>query len=70
MTVTETQNSRVLRHLEAGKAITPLEALEKWGIFRLGARVWDLKQMGYRIRSQLVTNAHGKRFARYSLALG
>ena len=50
----DTHAEQVLRHLKAGKPITPVEALGKFGCFRLGARIYDLKQRGYRIDRQMV----------------
>lgn len=58
---------QLLQHLKAGKSITPLEALDKWRCLRLGARVCNLRQAGYRIRTELIAR-NGKRFARYSMS--
>jgi hypothetical protein len=60
-----TQAQRILAHLRRAP-IDPLTALRKYGCFRLGARVWDLKQAGYDIRSRIVSE-RGKKFARYVL---
>lgn len=60
-----TQNTLVLNHLRSGKSITPLEALKSYGIFRLGARIWELKQSGYDIKSKIVKNKQGKHFSSY-----
>lgn len=57
---------RLKKHILAGKAITPLQALEKFGIFRLSARILDLRQEGYDIATEIVTK-NGKRFAKYQL---
>lgn len=47
--------------------LTPLEALE-WGAgFRLGARVYDLRQDGHIIDREWFTTAGGARVARYVL---
>lgn len=62
----ESQCSEILRWLQSGKSITPLEALEKFGSFRLGARILELKQAGHRIVTAMVTK-NGKRYASYSL---
>jgi len=59
-----TQCSQILRDLRRGKAITPLDALKNYGCFRLGARIYDLKQQGIKIKSSLETR-RGKRFAVY-----
>ena len=59
-----TQTDQILAHLKSGKSITPLEALDLYGCFRLGARVFGLKKLGYDIRTETV-ESNGKRFARY-----
>lgn len=48
-----TQNEEVLRHLLDNGNITSLEAMNKYGIMRLGARVYDLKKQGYPIKTYL-----------------
>lgn len=48
-----TQNEAVLRHLLDNRSITSLEAMNKYGIMRLGARVYDLKKQGYPIKTFL-----------------
>jgi len=45
----EAQNARLLKHLQKGLSITPLAALRLFGIMRLAARIYDLKQQGYDI---------------------
>lgn len=41
-----TQNQRILAHLFANGAITPMDALRQYGVMRLGARIFDLKKNG------------------------
>lgn len=66
-----TQCERILRHLQDYGSITQAEAVTKYGCYRLGARIWDLKAQGVPIKSETVTgkNRYGERtcFARYSL---
>lgn len=62
-----TQNEQILAILQSGRSLTPLEALDEVGSFRLGARVWDLKQAGYDIQSEFIELPNGKRVARYWL---
>jgi len=57
----------ILNHLQSGKSITPLESLELFGCFRLGARIWDLRHMGHRITKEMIPVGNGKRVACYSL---
>ncbi len=58
----------VLNHLKTGAEITPLEALSKYGVFRLGAVIYLLKREGYNISSRLetYTKPSGKR-GRYAI---
>jgi len=61
------QTEQIRKHLESGKTITPLEALKKYGCFRLGARIWDLKnKQGLNIKTDFVTR-NDKTFAEYKL---
>jgi hypothetical protein len=64
------QNLRILEHLRI-RTITPLEALKYAGCWRLGARIYDLRQEGHRIDTEIVHvwNRRGerKRVARYRL---
>ena len=69
-TKTESQNKQIKAWLESGKSLTPLDALALFNSFRLGARVFDLKNdYGMNIKTEMV-EANGKRFARYSLEKG
>ena len=62
-----TQNSRILQHLLDGNSITPIEALEKFGCFRLGARIFELRNQGFYIDMKPVDNGKGNKFAKYTL---
>ena len=56
----------ILSHLMEGKSITPLEALDLFKCFRLGARIWDLKKEGHDIKSELFFDERsGKHYERY-----
>lgn len=59
------QNKELLSRLKKGP-VTPLTALNELGIFRLSARVLELKGMGHTINTKLIKK-NGKRFAEYSL---
>lgn len=64
------QCDRLLERLKRGP-ITPLEAWSELGIYRLGARVYDLKEQGHDIAKDLVAvrNRNGEecRVAQYRL---
>ena len=62
-----TQKEMVLGYLQKGKTLTPMEALEKFGCFRLAARVHDLRVSGHNVVATDYETPSGKRVARYSL---
>lgn len=58
----------ILEHLKQGHSITSLAALDLFGCFRLGARIWDLKhRRGYDIETEILETVSGKRIAQYRL---
>lgn len=61
------QTNKVLRHLQSGGSITPLEALNQFGIFRLGARIYELRRAGIDVAERRVKGPNGARFSRYEL---
>jgi hypothetical protein len=62
-----TQANRILAHLRAGNKLTALEALERFGCFRLAARIHELRREGWAIEERTVETRGGKRVAEYSL---
>ena len=62
-----TQNDMILEYLQEGNKLTPIEALGLFGCFRLGARISDLRERGYAIRTKMILTKTGKRIAEYSL---
>lgn len=63
---TATQNAWVLKQLRAGRRITAFEAVHKAGIYRLAARVNNLRKMGHDIKTHMVY-ANDRNFAVYYL---
>jgi hypothetical protein len=64
------QNAQVLSYLKRWGSLTPLQALRELGTLRLGARIFDLREMGHRIETEHVTvktRAGKARVARYRL---
>lgn len=60
-----TQKEQVLKHLQSGKSLSPLEALNYFGSLRLGAIIFDLKKDGYEIETEI--NQVGKHYAVYKM---
>lgn len=66
-----TQEERVLRHMKAFDGITSWEAFMDYGITRLSAKIFSLRERGYKIKDEWVekTNRFGEpvRFKKYFL---
>lgn len=58
-----TQCDRILAHLKAGRTLTPVEALRRFGTFRLAARINELREQGVRVK----TDRHPKGYAVYRI---
>lgn len=59
-----TQTEAIKQHLLTHNSITPIEALEKYGCFRLAARIRDLRAEGFAVQTVNVER-NGKHFAKY-----
>jgi hypothetical protein len=59
------QRDQILAYLRSGNLLTQYEALRIFGCLRLGARIWDLRRLGYPIGSKLVNGK--KHYAIYWL---
>lgn len=59
------QKSLIRRHLKS-KPISPLEALQEYGCFRLAARIAELREDGHNIET-VQTKQNGKHYATYRL---
>ncbi|MGI9138569.1 MAG: helix-turn-helix domain-containing protein [Sediminibacterium sp.] len=61
------QNQQIANYLNKGKKLTPLQALEKFGCFRLAARIADLRNNGMNITTKTIKLENNKIVAQYSL---
>lgn len=61
--------ARILKYFKSGNSLTSKEAFELFGVTRLAARVKELRDAGYDIRTSMETseNRYGEtvRYARY-----
>jgi hypothetical protein len=62
-----TQCEQILRHLRQEGSITQREAARRYEIYRLAARIYDLRREGHQIEKELETSDTGKSYARYYL---
>jgi len=63
---TESQNAILRKHLKSGKSIAPLQALNNFGIYRLAARIGELRNDGMNIKTEMIHLGNVK-FAKYYL---
>ena len=61
------QTTRVLWHLKAGHKLTALDALNLFGCWRLGARIHNIRAMGFNVKTDLITTSTKKVIAEYSM---
>ena len=61
----QTQKAKILEYMKQGNSLTPLDALQKFSCFRLGARIYELKRMGYQIQSEMIKTDTGKYIKKY-----
>lgn len=65
---TESQLTKIRKHLQSGKSITPLQALNAYGCLRLAARISELREEGMNIKSKMIYAASpAYKYASYSL---
>ena len=62
-----TQKDRIKAHLLSGKSITPIDALERYGSFRLAAIIHTLRKEGMNIETGSETSRYGHKYAKYKL---
>lgn len=61
------QCSDILQHMQSKGPITPIEALNDYGCFRLAARINDLREAGHDIKTSSLELPNGKVVAQYSI---
>jgi hypothetical protein len=63
-----TQKSKIREHLQSGQPITPIDALERYGCFRLAAIIHTLKNdYGMDIKTELIKNKYGTKYGKYTM---
>jgi len=61
------QNKQIADYLNKGKKLTTLDALIKFGCFRLASRINDLRNDGMKISTKIIKLENKKQIAQYSL---
>lgn len=61
------QNRTILAHLKSGQTLTQPEASQLYGVWRLSARIWDLRNEGYLISTDYVVCGSRRRIGQYKL---
>ena len=62
-----TQNQQILSHMKTGKDITPLQAIGLYGVYRLAARINDLRKQDVPIETVIRTDGQGRTYASYKM---
>lgn len=66
---TKTQRTRLVKRLSSGKNLTVSEAVSKFGIKRLAARIHELREEGFPIYTNRVQARGGRKVTAYRLAV-
>lgn len=61
------QNKQIADYLNKGKKLTTIDALNKFGCFRLAARIADLRNDGMKISTKIIKLENKKQVAQYSI---
>jgi len=61
-----TQNEKILDHLKKHGKITQAEAIDKYRIYRLSARVYDLRKKGHNILTVLKSKKENGVYINYA----
>ena len=61
------QNKQIADYLNKGKKLTTIDALNKFGCFRLAARIADLRNKGMNIVTNTIKLENKKQIAQYWL---
>jgi len=61
------QTKQIADYLNKGKKLTPIDALTKFGCFRLAARIADLRNDGMSIVTKTIKLDNNKQIAQYSI---
>ena len=61
------QGAAILRHLKRGRKLTAIQALKDFHCFRLAARISDLREDGWDIRTKMIETEGGSRIAEYRM---
>jgi hypothetical protein len=64
---TMSQTTQIANYLNKGRKLTPIDALNKFGCFRLAARISDLRNDGMNIKTTIVKLKNNKQVAQYSI---
>ena len=60
------QRDMILDALQAGEHLTAIDALSRFGCFRLGARIWEIRnELGVDVKMKLVETGNGAHVAEY-----
>ena len=61
------QTTKILLYLKEGNKITGMDALKLFNCWRLGARIFSIRKMGFNVKTDLITTESKKVIAEYSM---
>lgn len=61
----QSKTERLIEFLKSNKCISPKEAWTRFGIYRLGARIFELQRKGWSIKTEMTKTPLGEEHAVY-----
>lgn len=58
MTLRESQRKKIACYLKSGRSLTQDEAIRMFGCYRLSARIFELREQGMDIKTEIKTMKH------------
>ena len=66
----QTKKAKLLHYLQTHRGITGQDALFKLGLYRLSGEIHQLRKEGHNIKTEMMENEKGERYARYFIVGG
>ncbi len=64
----DTQTLKILDYLSEGGELSGLDALSRFGSYRLSSIIFNLRKAGYKIKTRMVKSESGASYAVYSMS--
>jgi hypothetical protein len=64
---TTSKAKEIEKHLKTGRSISGLQAIAMYRVYRLSSVIHKLRKKGYKIKTTMIENEEGIKYASYAL---